>query len=264
MKASYRRKRIGSSSRFAFVRQWPRIGHFFEPNDSRLDEDVLTKQFNQELQTSNQISESAPDTSVERWKRYLGHSQNDAIVIGWEVRNDFASLTFSHHDVARLASAISTHPDPWNLLKNKFPVTLTFCGLIELHVLRMVEHGVFQKVRSTVSNLARNFNDIGSIILIQESSDEITLAIEIRGERPFLREKPPFCFSFTNEYYLLIRAQSVSVEENYQQAWFELFGKEKRNILEAFEAVWPQPNWSMNEFDDWLSQIDGMEKAPIN
>ncbi|QYK52261.1 MAG: hypothetical protein KF824_08325 [Fimbriimonadaceae bacterium] len=200
--------------------------------------------------------ESARDTSVERWKRYLGHSQNDAIVIGWEVGNDFASLKFSHHDVARLASAISTHPDPWNFLKNKFPVTLTFNGLIELYVLRMVEHGVFQKVRSTVSNLARNMESIGSIILVEELPDEITIAIDVRGNRPFLREKSPWCFSYTNEYYIFIRARSVTVCERYKQAWTEMFGDESKTILDNFEAVWPQPMWSMDKFENWQSEIE--------
>lgn len=188
-------------------------------------------------------------------KRYLGHGQNDANVLGIEIGRDFLELTFNHYDVQRLASKILGTPDAWLLLQATFPVTLCFRAVSQLEIHRVIENGVYQKIRASQRSLP--IKDVSEMQCVHYEPGLQRYVLQIHGAgTPYNRYRRQHRHAwYTNSYYLCIAASQVEVHEQYREGWIEALDGKHLDILDRFEQVWPVPRWSMNDFSAWLSQL---------
>jgi hypothetical protein len=193
-----------------------------------------------------------PDIQVDGpISRYLGWSQHDGQVIGWGFDRSSARLTINHHDIWQLASVI----DEANCrsLRKAFPVTIEFCEVESLEIVRYVEQGAVQKIRTTIKNIAHGLIDIRAIRCIGVAPKQTTFLIVAHGgRRGFRRSKKVFANPFEDTYYIAVACRSVQVHEHYRNAWERLLGKGTLRILDAFGPVWPNPSWGACEFEAWL------------
>lgn len=186
--------------------------------------------------------------------RYLGWSQNDAQVIATEFDKSSFKLTINHYDVWRLAGVLDEN-HPWRQLREAFPVTLEFVDVESLEIVRIVEQGAAQKLRSSMRFLSKRLDDIRTIRCVGASPERQSFLIVARGcRRGYRRAKKVFSNTYEDSYYIALSCRYAEVHEKYREPWELLFGKSMLSILDRFDSVWPQPLWAICEFENWLEE----------
>jgi hypothetical protein len=186
--------------------------------------------------------------------RYLGYSQNDADILGCEITTTLLTLKVSHYDIGRLAMVLTDEPVNWLRLRKAFPVVITFKGLSELNVIRFVEQGAMQKVRSSLANVEGNLGHLRFISCIDSRPPSHSFLIAVHGKRNFRRAPKVFANPFTNTYYFALTCEEVTVQDGSRDGWLEQFGNENLPLFDKFDAVWPVPLWGMCEFEAWVEE----------
>ena len=161
---------------------------------------------------------------------YIDWAQNDAQVIAFESRGDRLIITISHYDVWRLAS-VYTDGKLWQK-RNIFPVRLEFVGLAECHLVRIVEHGAYQFVRSSWRRPDR-FLDVSSLNVICYSPNEIQCVFNLNTRTPRFRRGPRFDH-YWDGVDVCIRAHGLLVSEDLRSEWQRLFGSGDLWIFDEF------------------------------
>ena len=187
--------------------------------------------------------------------KHFGHGQNDARVLGIEIGREFLEVTFNHYDVQRLASMLLEKADAWRSLQATFPVTLRFGGVSQLEIHRIIENGVYQKIRT--SQRALRLADISEMQCVHYEAEVQHYVLQIHGAgTPYNRYRGQDRHGwYTNSYYLCIAAPQLEANERYREGWIKVFDGKNLDILDAFESVWPVPRWSMKDFSRWLEEL---------
>jgi hypothetical protein len=185
----------------------------------------------------------------------MGFSQNDANLLSARRSVDQFEITISHYDVGRLACEITDKPIDWQSMRLLFPVTLRFVDVTEMHVVRRIEHGVYQCRRASINSIEHSLCDVIRFECLhwETTIERYVLRLNGRG-MPFLRGKMPRFFSTEDDYSILIECKELQVEEHYRDGWSLYFDGKHLDVLDAFENVWPVPHWSMPDFTEWLER----------
>ena len=198
-----------------------------------------------------------PDTHPAR--RHFGFGQNDAEVLDIVVGQDYLEVKLSHYDIGRLAcELVDDPPGAWAVMRYAFPVTFRFAGVSELVILRSVEQGVYQKIRSAQRSIKRAVHDVISMDCVDYAADRQRYLLRLNGAGSRFQRGAVGGCAYKNGYALCIEARALKVKEEYREGWLRMFSGKHLDILDRFEMVWPVPSWAMVDFEQWL--IDGKPK----
>jgi len=200
--------------------------------------------------------EVAAETPI---NRYLGWSQNDAFVNECRLKDRNYVLSLNHYDVHRLATVFDEDIS-WYRRRKDFPVTIEFQDA-RVEIVRVVEQGAVQKVRSSAANLSGRLCDIRTIRCIAASAEMYTFLVVVRGMTGFRRGKREFANPYEDCYYIAVTCRNVILIEGYREGWLAKLGEEKLPILTKFDKVWPVPGWAMHDFEAWVDEHFPNENA---
>ncbi len=238
-------RRIKKTSLFSYLRELKRVGQLAVWSDECEESKDVIDRF---------ATVALPDAHPA--KRYLGYGQNDAEALGIEFGKESLTVTLNHYDVARLASVVLEDAAAWPRLRSAFPVGLRFEGISELLILRIVEQGVYQRIRSRQRSIACVVNDVIQMECIAYTPSQQHYILEFNGlGRPFSRNlaRPPS--PYNDGYAFCIQATDLVVNEHYRQGWKHVFDGKNLDVLDAFEQVWPVPAWGKSNFEEWIGNL---------
>ena len=187
---------------------------------------------------------------------YEGGEHNDARVLGCHLDGSDFTLTIDHYNVERLA-AVLLKDGEWRRrglgwFKGRFPVTLRFEGIREIHVLEDAEVGRFRKVRASLRGLSNALDDV--ILLRCIGYDENTLRFHLEFNTQY-RIEIQKSWGILPTANMFIECATVSVKEDLRQKWIETVDEGTLPLLEALLAEGPVQSWCVPDFEAFVQNM---------
>ncbi len=190
--------------------------------------------------------------SEDPFSRYVGLSLNDVSPTSLRIGRNDVVIGFNHPYLEALALAASSEHD-WLALSSAFPVTLVFHAVSELRIVRACDQGVFQHTRTRRGIDAKWFScsSVRQLQVTRWSDDAKEVVLTAFASRQ-LRELPQEYEVLEDTYAVCICCRDVRVEQDLRNAWISAVGNHTAGVFDAFDSIWPKPQWGGWDYENWL------------